>query len=194
MRIIDRYPIIRRAIKRARDLSMPLKRPVRRYHLPRLSIRQPFRFRRSTIGSSPLTRPCPDVEASDSSNFLCLDSVDNRRSVGHYFFAPPVSDVAVDTHIENREIVWICDLGVYPEVASAAVLDHFDRYVADLKGFLAYGGLDRQAGAHCCNQSTSVHCKLQGLSIALPSPTSPAISRAPYASDRAISRRRRSSS
>jgi hypothetical protein len=89
------------------------------------------------IGSSPLIWPCPDVEASDGSNFLCLDSVDNRRSVGHYFFAPPVSDVAVDTHIENREIVWICDLGVYPEVASAAVLDHFDRYVGDLKGFLA---------------------------------------------------------
>jgi Uncharacterized protein conserved in bacteria (DUF2147) len=50
---------------------------------PRLSIRQPFRFRRSTIGSSPLIRPCPDVEASDSSDFLCLDSVDKRRSVGH---------------------------------------------------------------------------------------------------------------
>jgi len=50
---------------------------------PRLSIRQPFRFRRLTIGSFPLIRPCPDVEASDSSDFLCLDSVDKRRSVGH---------------------------------------------------------------------------------------------------------------
>jgi hypothetical protein len=111
-----------------------------------------------------LIRPCPDVEASDSSNFLCLDSVDNRRSVGHYFFAPPVSDFAGDTHIENREIVRICDLGVYPEIASAVTLDHFDRYVGDLKGFLTYGGLDRQAHADCCNQRTSVHCKLRRLS------------------------------
>src|SRR3977135_4646654 len=76
----------------------------------------------------------------------------------------------------------ICDLGVYPEVASAAVLDHLDRYVGDLKGFLAYGGLDRQARADCCNQSTSVHCKLPRLSIVPPSPSAPAPE--PYALSR----------
>jgi hypothetical protein len=53
------------------------------------------------------------------------------------------------------------------------VLDHFDRYVGDLKGFLAYGGLDRQARTDRCNQGTSVHRKLQRLSILPPSPASP---------------------
>src|SRR6266849_7898823 len=43
------------------------------------------------------------------------------------------------------------------------MLNHFDRYVGDLKGFLTCGGLDRQAHADCCNQCASVHCKLRRL-------------------------------
>src|SRR5260370_40038284 len=138
-------------------------------------------------------RPQPYVGAWACSHFLCLVTIDTRSCVARIFFAPPVFDVAVDTHIENREIVWICDLGVYPEVASAAVLDHLDRYVGDLKGFLAYGGLDRQARADCCNQSTSVHRKLQRLSIVPPSPSAPCYL-ARTIRFLPISRRRRSSS
>jgi len=101
-----------------------------------LSIRQPLRFRRSTIGGSSLIRPRPNVEAPDGSNFLGLDGFDNRGLIRRQFLASPVSDLAGNAHIENRKIVWICDRGVYPEIASAAVLNHFDRYVVELKGLL----------------------------------------------------------
>src|SRR5260370_34753548 len=118
-------------------------------------------------------RPQPYVGAWACSHFLCLVTIDTRSCVARIFFAPPVFDVAVDTHIENREIVWICDLGVYPEVAAAAVLDHLDRYVGDLKGFLAYGGLDRQARADFLKQRTSFAFKPQTLSIVPPLPSRP---------------------